>query len=106
MSIFDVLRKNAGVEKPFELDGVAWAGSSSSRFLFRGVVETNESSRNRLLLEAGVRPCTFSGGDSFSAKRSCDGLLGVKLAFASMDVRAVRDGLEAVDDRSSKRLRI
>ena len=106
MSIFDVLRKKAGVERPFELEGVACVGSSSSRFLFRGVVETKESRRKRLLLDAGVRSCTFSGGDSFSAKRSCDGLLGVKLAFASMDVRAVREGLEAVDDRSSKRLRI
>jgi hypothetical protein len=33
-------------------------------------------------------------------------LLGVKFAFASMDARAVREGLDAVDDRSSKRLRI
>lgn len=106
MSMLDVLRKKAGVERPFALDGVACIGSSSSRFLFSGVVETKESSRKRLLLEAGVRSCTFSGGDSFSAKSSCDGLLGVKLAFASMDARAVREGLEAVDDRSSKRLKI
>lgn len=106
MSMLDVLRKKAGVERPLALDGVAWIGSSSSRFLFRGVVETNESSRKRLLLEAGVRSCTFSGGDSSLPKIDCDGLLGVKFAFASMDARAVRDAFEAVDDRSSKRLKI
>ena len=35
-----------------------------------------------------------------------DGLLGVRFAFASIVARAFREGLEAVDDKSSNRLRM